>query len=80
MVRRSISLRAPGSPRVLNSEDLRGDCYAGKLQPTIPASGTETGGDGLAASDGGRFGGAMPLGGLLALILAGLRRRARRIP
>lgn len=70
------ALRAPGGTQLLNSEDLRGDCYAGKLQPAVPV--VSDGGGDAGAPGGGRFGGGMSALGLLPLLLLALRRRQMR--
>lgn len=60
------ALRAPGSNVMLNSEDLRADCYAGKVAPAPGATALP---DGTTAE--GRFGGGAfgAFGLLLALVL-----------
>lgn len=53
------ALRAPGSTQVINSEDWRADCYAGKTQalPAIPSNPPREPEAPVAVSDdGGRFG------------------------
>lgn len=69
------ALRAPGSNTLLNSEDLRADCYAGKVAPAAgPAGG---GGDPAGPGQIGGGGAFAAFGLLLALALR-QRRAVRR--
>jgi len=79
------SLRAPGSDALMNSEDLRSDCYAGKVL-TVPAIDDGNSGPGEPINDGnrltgeaGRFGGgALSLWLLIWMLAAAGGNRRRR--
>ena len=66
------ALRAPGSEEILNSEDLRADCKAGKVAPAPGATAVASG-----SSAEGRFGGGAF--GAFGLLLALALRQRRRV-